>query len=345
MHETPAQLKRRPKKAPSLHWAKLNEASSIWGMKLLFLLYKIVGRRFVLLFLYPTVAWYLISQRTARAASADYLSRLYHFTQHTTPKPHFINLFRHLFAFAECILDKWVVWSGRIQELQHETQGKEILMQLAAAQRGAIIIVPHIGNMDLCRVLAQEIAGIQLTVLMHTKHAQRFMNLLAKTNQTSAMNILQVSDFSLAMATELSSRVAQGEFIAIAGDRTPLSNESTLTVDFLGHPAPFPIGPYALAQACQCPLILMIAAKEKNIYRLKLSLLADSQEHKTTRADRKNYFHQSIKNFANNLEQQCIKTPFQWFNFFPFWENTKAKAEYTNPAQVNKNVNRGEDND
>lgn len=139
------------------------------------------------------------------------------------------------------------------------------------------------------------------------------------------MNILQVTDFSLAMAMELSSRIAQGELIAIAGDRIPISSESTITVDFLGDQAIFPIGPYALAHACQCPLLSMTPAKYQDKYVLKIAALSYPEQSKSKRADRQDYFRQMAQKFAAQLEQQCIATPFQWFNFFPFWKISKAQ--------------------
>ena len=30
--------------------------------------------------------------------------------------------------------------------------------------------------------------------------------------------------------------------------------------------------------------------------------------------------HEAAQDFANTLEEGCLKSPFQWFNFYPFWQ-------------------------
>ena len=62
-----------------------------------------------------------------------------------------------------------------------------------------------------------------MTVLMHTKHAQRFNRLLAQLNPDSQVNLMQVTELTPATAVLLSEKVARGEFVAIAGDRIPVT--------------------------------------------------------------------------------------------------------------------------
>lgn len=50
--------------------------------------------------------------------------------------------------------------------------------------------------------------------------------------------------------------MAAGEFVVIAGDRIG-GTSRTVTTDFLGHPAAFPVGPYVLASLFKCPLYLL----------------------------------------------------------------------------------------
>ncbi len=38
------------------------------------------------------------------------------------------------------------------------------------------------------------------------------------------------------------------------------------------------------------------------------------------RKDRLQAMHQTIQVYVELLEQHCIRAPYQWFNFFNFWD-------------------------
>ena len=104
--------------------------------------------------------------------------------------------------------------------------------------------------------------GLKLTVLTHTKHAVRFNRLLAQLNPHSQLNLMQVTDLTPATAVLLSEKINQGEFVAIAGDRIPVApNPRVAFTRFLGAMAPFPVGPYILANLFQCPVYLLFSLR------------------------------------------------------------------------------------
>jgi len=99
-------------------------------------------------------------------------------------------------------------------------------------------------------------------VLIHTKHAQRFNRLLAQLNADSQVNLMQVTELSAATAVLLSEKVARGEFVAVAGDRIPVTPKPRVAMaEFFGAPAPFPVGPYILADLLQCPVFLLFSLR------------------------------------------------------------------------------------
>ena len=104
--------------------------------------------------------------------------------------------------------------------------------------------------------------GLKLTVLTHTKHAARFNRLLAQLDPDSQLNLMEVTELSPVTAMLLSEKIAQGEFVAIAGDRIPVSQNPRIALArFLGATAPFPVGPYILASLLQCPTYLMFSMR------------------------------------------------------------------------------------
>ncbi|UUZ57384.1 hypothetical protein LP419_36595 [Massilia sp. H-1] len=75
-------------------------------------------------------------------------------------------------------------------------------------KRGAVLLCSHLGNVDLCRVLSHQQRGLKLTVLVHTRHAQAFNDMLAALDPRSQMNLMQVTEMTLTTAMLLSERVA-----------------------------------------------------------------------------------------------------------------------------------------
>lgn len=305
-----------------MHWAKINEVTTSSGIKFAFGVYKLFGRLPVRLILYPTIFWYLLTHSIARTASRDYLDHLYRYAKGRSPEPSLINIFRHFFAFGECILDKLIIWSGNIQDIAYSFKSDDSFVSTVNNGRGAIIVVSHIGNLDLSRAIANDFPNLKLTVLVHTSHAVKFNELLREINPESAINTLQVSEFDVEDAISFSEKIDNGEVIAIAGDRIPLSGHGTINIDFLGGQAPLPIGPYALARILKCPLYSLTSVKVNGQYIIQINEIASSDALSTNRAHSAKIAAQS---FANGLSDICVQAPFQWFNFYPFWAKNSGK--------------------
>lgn len=298
-----------------MHWADINEVSASLGLKILFFIYRVFGRSPVLIILYPVISWFFLASRVARESSRDYLSRLYAYSGGKSPKPSSLNVFRHLYAFGECILDKLIIWSGRIDDLPYSLEGLEEFHSHATVGHGAIVAVSHLGNLDFCRAIGLLYPDINLTVLVHTSHAVKFNQLLKSINPESALNIIQVSKFSMHDAILLSEKIEKGGLIAIAGDRVPLLWGNTVSVNFMGSKAEFPVGAYMLAKTLGCPLFSLISIKVKGKYELSCRKISELGGE-----DRSSSIQEAAQAFANELEKGCLKSPFQWFNFYPFWQ-------------------------
>jgi predicted LPLAT superfamily acyltransferase len=268
--------------------------------------------------LYPVVLWYMMTRPAARAASKDYLRRLAHSGGQRFFKPDVFSVFRHFACFAESILDKLLLWSGLYRTDQVKLVGKQLIMSQIAAQSGGLLICCHLGNLELSRFLSKQLPGLKLTVLIHTKHAQQFNRLLAHLNPESQVDLMQVTELSPATATVLAKRLAQGEFVAIAGDRIPVSsNPRVALAEFLGTMAPFPVGPYILASLFHCPVFLMFSRSNGPTAEIHFELFHQSIG--LPRKGRDQALARLAAEYARRLEYFCRRAPLQWFNFYDFW--------------------------
>ena len=109
-----------------------------------------------------------------------------------------------------------------------------------------------------------------------------------------------------------------GLWLAIAGDRVPLHGARTAQVNFLGHPAPFPQGPWLLAGLLKCPVNLLFFLKHQGRYRVVIEPFAEAIEWR--RSDREQVIAEWAARYAERLGHYCLEAPQQWFNFYPFWK-------------------------
>jgi predicted LPLAT superfamily acyltransferase len=159
---------------------------------------------------------------------------------------------------------------------------------------------------------------------VHTHHADRFNAVMQRLDPRTQVRLLQVTDVGPGTAALLAERVDAGEFIVIAGDRVPVSDTSGRTVPapFLGAEARFPIGPWVLAAALRCQVILFSVLHEDDTYRVRFEKLADRVE--LPRGQREAAAAEYAARYAQRLEALCRLSPYDWFNFFPFWEPPRA---------------------
>lgn len=301
------------------HWADIAEAGTGLGLWLLYALYRVAGRLPFRIAVYPVITYYFLTRRLARAASLQYLARLAGYSDGATPAPTWHNGLRHLLAFADTILDKLLAMSGRFRFEGVQVHGREALLAALAGGRGALLVTAHMGNLELCRAIGESREALRLTVLVHTRHAARFNRMLARLNPQAPVRLLQVTEISPGTVTLLADCIARGELVVIAGDRIPVSAEPRVAgADFLGQPAPFPVGPWVLASLLQCPVFLMFCTRRAEGYRIDFEAFRERVE--LPRARREAALGELVQAYAERLAAHCVAAPFEWFNFYPFWD-------------------------
>jgi predicted LPLAT superfamily acyltransferase len=304
------------------HWTQISEFGSIAGMRLMFSTCRILGRWPFRVVLYPVLLWYMVTKPAARASSSDYLRRIATFQGTSRIRPGMVTVFRHFASFAENLLDKMLLWSGLFKTDLVKVQGEELIAAQIAAKSGGLLICCHLGNLELCRILSKRV-GFKLTVLVHTKHAQIFNRLLAQLDPESQLNLMQVTEVSPATAVLLSEKIGRGEFVAIAGDRIPVSSSPRVALaKFLGETAPFPVGPYILAGLLQCPTYLMFSMRSGHTSEIHFELFRESIH--LPRNGRDEALAELVGEYARRLEHFCLRAPLEWFNFYDFWHLSKV---------------------
>jgi predicted LPLAT superfamily acyltransferase len=328
-----------PRDAPiAPHWARLGEHTFVAGIHILYWVYRVLGRLPFRICLYPVVIYYWATRSEARRASLNYLQKLQESKQVMGHEPGWRDTLAHFLAFADTILDKLLAMSGALALSEMKSVGEEGLHRLAQEGRGAVIVTGHVGCMELCRVSAERQRGVRLNVLVHTAHAERFNRLLQRMRPNSEVRLIQVTEVNPATAMMLADKVAQGEFVAIAGDRVPVHQSMTVSARFLGHDAHWPVGPYVLAALLKCPLYAMACVRQPlpqggQGYVLHVHCL--SEQIVLPRKARAETLAGHAQLFSTWLESVLQRSPMAWFNFFSFWQQGPVSPRATQHDHTN----------
>jgi len=308
-----------PLAAPPTHWAGLAERGARWGLALTAWQMRHCGRRVTLALLSPALLYFFLSGRTQRAATVAYLTRL-----HGRPVGQLAAL-PLIFAFASRALESVAAWAGQIPLTALQPTDPAALATMIADPAGGVLVVSHHGAVELARALAAPALRDRLTVLVHTRHAAHFNQVLAGFAPAAAARLVEVADFGPETVIALQQRIERGEWIAIAGDRVPVASHGrVIRVPFLGAPAPFPQGPWLLAALLGCRVHLLFCRRiGPDSWRLSLEPFAEQVV--LPRADRDSALLPLVTAYAARLEQECRAAPEQWFNFYDFWAEQEGR--------------------
>ena len=278
---------------------------------------KLLGRRLLSPVLYGIVLYFFVFGGRARRSIGQYQQRLADWSGQSALRPTRRRVFGQFMAFADALLDKLDVWNGRLKIEDIDIIDPALLRNQLRAERGQMLVGAHLGNLEVCRALAELGEKVTMNVLVHTKHAEQFNRLLGEAG-ASHLRLIQVSELNPAVMLQLNQRLENGEWLAIAGDRVPLQGGRQVRVDFLGQPAAFPQGPWLLAGLLKCPVNLLFCLKREGRYRVILEPFAEAVIWR--RSDRDQVIAHWAGRYAERLGHYCLEAPQQWFNFYPFWK-------------------------
>jgi len=305
----------------SQHWAGQSERGSLLLMRLGFAAVNGLGRLLLAPVVWLVVGYFYLSRRSERLAIAEYQQKLREFSQNPNIVPRHFAVYRQYLAFANALLDKLDVWRGKISRADLTLIDPHGVHAQMGKGRGQILVTAHLGNAEITRALVGQVPDVHINILMHSRNAQRFNQVLAAAGASAP--IIEVSELDAALMLDLAQRLERGEWLAIAGDRIPLHGERTCTASFLGARATFAQGPWLLAALLRCPLNLLLCLPEgKERFSVILERLGEGAA--APRGKRGEQIAQQVQHYAARLGFYCQKQPLQWFNFYPFWEDNDA---------------------
>ncbi|MCL9675667.1 acyltransferase [Acinetobacter sp. ACZLY 512] len=302
---------------PTQDWSKIRERGSSSLLMVVLYFYRLGGRWLCRKLMLIVIAWYWLFAVTARQASLAYLRQLHQFAGTRSPfisAPSWLHSYRHFMNFGECILDKMEGWLGDVSEQKLKLFGDQHFRE--AYQKGTLMVVSHFGNIELFRAIKAEHPQ-KVTILVYQKNATEFNRFLKRLNDQVDVNLISVDELGLETAILLEEKLKQGEWVIIAADRTPVDSDRVQHLAFLGREATWPQGAWILASLLKVPVLAVFCYRHQQQFEVHVHKIADVVN--LPRKDRLHAMQQVTGRYVALLEQHCLRAPYQWFNFYHFW--------------------------
>jgi predicted LPLAT superfamily acyltransferase len=302
----------------SAHWQEQREGGSRASVGLLIRTALRCGRGFMLLCLYPITLYYVLKRGPERRASREYLARLF-------GRPATIwQVLKHVHCFSVTMLDRIYLLAHGEQGFEIEVQGLEQLQQCIAQGRGVLLVGSHQGSFEVLRALSARCPQVPLRVLLDKQKTPAITELLESLAPEVGEAVIDVSRGGAAITLAVAEACRHGGMVALLADRGR-AHETLRRVDFLGRPAPFPIGPWLLANTLQVPVVLCFGMyRGGRRYALSFELFAERVE--IPRDSRHQALDDILRRYAQRLEHYARLEPYNWFNFYDFWQQDEARA-------------------
>ena len=290
-------------------WMQQAERSHALALRFMVWLSLTFGRRLGRVVLHGITVYFLLFAPTARRASRAYLERA--LERHAG----WGDGYRHVLAFATSIHDRVYLLNDRFDNFEIEIRGEQLVRAALAEGKGALLIGAHLGSFEVMRSVGWGMGALKVAMLMYKDNARKLNATLAAINPRAMQDIIPLGRIESML--EVRDKLDQGYLVGMLADRT-LGDDETVMLDFLGHAAPFPIGPWRLAAMLQRPVFFMSGLYlGGNRYQVHFEPLADFSH--LERSQRKAAIGKAMADYAACLSRYCRQAPYNWFNFFNFW--------------------------
>jgi len=291
-------------------WMRQQERSNLAILKLMVWISLTFGRAVGRIVLYGIAAYYVLFAPRARRFSRNYLNlALGRWAEWS-------DGFRHVFSFASTIHDRIYLPNDRFDLFDIDIIGSEAVEKVAAEYPGALLIGAHLGSFEVLRAVGRGQQRLKVAMLMYEENARKINSTLEAINPAASQDIIPLGRMdSMLQARD---RLDEGYLVGMLADRG-LGDDATVDCEFLGKPAPFPLGPFRMAAMLRRPVFFMTGLYlGGNRYQLHFEPLADFSQ--TSREERDAAIHAAMQRYADRLTHYCRLAPYNWFNFFDFWQ-------------------------
>ncbi len=297
-------------------WMRQKERGSVILIRLMSWIAITFGRRAARVILPFISIYFVLTSIKARQASKLYLRKA------LGKEPGWKDFYLHVHSFASVILDRIYFLNGKFEEFTFSLNNTHCVDVECVEGRGGFLVGAHLGSFESISGAGHNRPNLRMSLVMYHAHAQKINTMMEAVKQRQNYDVITLGQADSMM--KVSEKLDQGGFIGLLADRT-FGSGSQLVVPFLGQAAAFPKGPFKLAAMLKRPVYMMVGLyRGGGHYDIHFELLYDFKQ---VHRQRNQAVDEAIALYAQRLEHFCKLAPYNWFNFFDFWENGKHASE------------------
>ena len=247
--------------------------------------------------------------------SSGHIYRYFRQRHHYSVLKSIVHVYKNYFVFGQTLIDKMISMSGIKNQFTFERDGIGNLQKITAMDRGGILISGHAGNWEIAGQMLKDL-NTKINVVMFDGEHRKVKEYLDGVSGNRAFKIIVVrEDFS--HVYEIGEALQNNELVCMHADRF-LQDVKIAVKMFMGAPAKFPSGPFAIAATFNAPVSFVYAFKESAVhYHLYSSPIIQRDES----VSKREYSENLMNAFVDSFERMIRKYPDQWFNYYNFWSS------------------------
>jgi len=312
------------------HWRSRPEGGGRFALWLIRSIALYGGRPLGRFFLYPITLYFFCRRGPERRASRDFLTRA------LGKRPTSWQVMKHIHAFAAITLDRIFLLARGEKDFDITVEGLEALEAALAKGHGALLVGSHQGSFEALRALSSRRSDVSLRVVLDKQKTRDMTELLEALAPEIGANVIDSSQGGASITLAMAEACGRGEMVALLADRGR-EHEVLRRTPFLGEPAPFPVGPWLVAHTLRVPVVLCFGLYEGgNRYRLVFEHFADRVD--VPRHDRAQALDALLARYAQRVEHYVHVAPYNWFNFYDFWQQDVFASVRTDAVAVREGI-------
>ena len=223
------------------------------------------------------------------------------------------KVYRNYYTFGQTIIDRVAISSGLRDKFTYEFDGEDILIDLLNRKQGGILISAHVGNFEIAEFFFNEMDNLsQINLVTTDREHTEIKKYLERIASKSELKFILIKE-DLSHIFEINNALNSNELICFTGDRY-FEGQKTLTKEFLGKEAKFPAGTFLLGSRLKVPVVFVYVMKESAKH---YHLYTREAVFKSRNAE------DLLKKYTESITWILKKYPYQWFNYYDFWDERK----------------------
>lgn len=309
------------------HWEEQKEAKGgYYGLKLMLFFYNYGGRALFSIILIPVMFVYYLLSKKQRQISEQYLFLVQKEREKRGLKTEKFHSFYHFLSFGYMLLDKLKAWQGDFRlgtDVVYKGDSEAQIKQYG--DKGFVIFCSHLGDIEALRAVFTKKDEHVINSIVFTEHAENFNRMIKSLSPDAKVNIISTKSIGPNTAILLKEKIDRNEIVAIAADRVPTQTKAKHTdnrvvkTTFLGKEAYLPQGPIILASVLKCPVVLVFGLKNSKTHKIDIVCRDFGKQIVVDRKQREQSVKKYADEYARVLEELCLEYPYQWFNFYDFF--------------------------